>query len=133
MVTSIGHLFRKSNGTLEKVMGRHPSEERSRPSRRDSIGVRRRLTEGASKLPLTFNRYKVMLVGSVPVQTVSEVSKLPFRIKGEINIAAIRSNSALTAAKEAMRSFALRPLRLLLRAEVFDAGLDRFAMSLSHS
>jgi hypothetical protein len=38
-----------------------------------SIGVRRRLIEGASKLPLTFNRYKVMLVGSVPVQTVSEI------------------------------------------------------------
>jgi hypothetical protein len=56
---------------------------------------------------VTFNRYKVTLVGSVPVQTVSEVSKLPFRIEGEINIAAIRSNSARTAAKQAMRSFAV--------------------------
>jgi site-specific DNA recombinase len=55
---------------------------------------------------VTFNRYKVTLVGSVPVQTVLEITKMPFRIEGEINIAAIRSNSARRAAKEAMRSFA---------------------------
>ena len=51
-----------------------------------------------------FDRYKVTLVGAVPVQAVSGPSKLPFRIKGTIDIAAIRSEFARRAALEAMRS-----------------------------
>ena len=39
-----------------------------------------------------FDYYKVTLAGSVPVQAVSEASKLPFRIEGTIDIAAIRPN-----------------------------------------
>ena len=51
-----------------------------------------------------FNRYHVAIVGSVPVRTESGESKLPFRIEGKINIAAIRSNSCRRAALAAMRS-----------------------------
>jgi hypothetical protein len=40
-----------------------------------------------------FDHYKVTLVGSVPLQTVLESSELPFRIEGQINIAAMRSKS----------------------------------------
>ena len=39
-----------------------------------------------------FDHYNVTIVGSVLVQTVSGASKLPFRIEGTIDIAAIRSN-----------------------------------------
>ena len=38
-----------------------------------------------------FDHYKVTVVGSVPVQTASETTKLPFRIDGTIDIAAKRS------------------------------------------
>jgi len=53
-----------------------------------------------------FDRYKVTLVGSVPLRPVSGASKLPFRIESKIDIAAIRSESGRRAAKEAMRSIA---------------------------
>ena len=53
-----------------------------------------------------FDHYKVTVVGSVPVQTASETIKLPFRIDGTIDIAAIRSKSSRRAAKDAMRSIA---------------------------
>jgi hypothetical protein len=51
-----------------------------------------------------FDHYKVTVVGAVPLQTTSEISKLAFRIEGKIDIAAIRSNASRRAAKEAMRS-----------------------------
>jgi site-specific DNA recombinase len=54
-----------------------------------------------------FDHYNVTVVGVVPLRTASEVSKLAFRIDGEINIAAIRSTSARRAAKAAMRLVAL--------------------------
>ena len=40
-----------------------------------------------------YNRYKVTIVGSVPVQSASGETKLPFRIEGEID----REGGALTA------------------------------------
>ena len=55
---------------------------------------------------MIFDRYKDTLVGSVPVQAVSGASKLPFRIEGTIDIAAIRSESSRRAALEAMGSVA---------------------------
>jgi hypothetical protein len=40
-----------------------------------------------------FNRYKVTVTGSVPVQSASGDAKLQFRIKGEIDRKAVRSRS----------------------------------------
>jgi hypothetical protein len=51
-----------------------------------------------------YDRYNVTIVGAVPVRTESGESKLPFRIEGKIDIAAIRSNSCRRAALAAMRS-----------------------------
>jgi hypothetical protein len=51
-----------------------------------------------------FNRYDVAVAGSIPVPTPSGETGLPFRIKGKIDIAAIRSNSCRKAASAAMRS-----------------------------
>jgi hypothetical protein len=44
-----------------------------------------------------YNRYQVALVGFVPVQSASGETKLRFRIEGEIDIAAVRSNSCRKA------------------------------------
>jgi hypothetical protein len=44
-----------------------------------------------------YNRYEVALVGFVPVQSASGEIKLRFRIKGEIDIAAVRSKSGRKA------------------------------------
>ena len=51
-----------------------------------------------------YDRYNVTIVGSIPVRTESGESKLPFRIDGKIDIAAIRSNSCRKAALSAMRA-----------------------------
>jgi hypothetical protein len=51
-----------------------------------------------------YDRYNVTIVGTIPVRTESKESKLPFRIEGKIDIAAIRSNSCRTAALAAMRA-----------------------------
>jgi hypothetical protein len=51
-----------------------------------------------------FDHYKVTVVGAVPLQTASEISKLAFRIEGKIDIAAIRSAASRRAALEAMRT-----------------------------
>jgi hypothetical protein len=56
---------------------------------------------------VTYNRYHVTIAGSIPVRTESGESKLPFRIEGKIDIAAIRSNSSRKAALATMRSLAL--------------------------
>jgi hypothetical protein len=53
-----------------------------------------------------YNRYNVTIAGSVPVQSVPGETKLPFRIEGKIDIAAIRSAASRKAALEAMRSMA---------------------------
>jgi hypothetical protein len=53
-----------------------------------------------------YDRYNVTIVGSVPVQSASGETKLPFRIEGKIDIAAIRSSSSRRAALQAMRSLA---------------------------
>ena len=37
-----------------------------------------------------FDHYKITVVGSVPIQTGTGASTLPFRIKGEINKVAVR-------------------------------------------
>jgi hypothetical protein len=47
-----------------------------------------------------YDHYDVTVIGSVPVQTTSGGSKLPFRIEGTINIKKVRS--------EAQRKGALR-------------------------
>jgi site-specific DNA recombinase len=51
-----------------------------------------------------YDRYNVTIVGTIPVRTESGESKLPFRIEGKIDIAAIRSNSCRRAALAAMQS-----------------------------
>jgi hypothetical protein len=53
-----------------------------------------------------YNRYNVTIVGSVPVQSASGETKLPFRIEGKIDIAAIRSAASRKAALEGMRTLA---------------------------
>jgi hypothetical protein len=45
-----------------------------------------------------YDRYRVIIVGAIPVRTESAETKLPFRIKDKIDIAAIRSNSSRKAA-----------------------------------
>src|SRR6516162_6237166 len=42
---------------------------------------------------VNYNRYHVTIAGFIPVRTESRENKLPFRIEGKINIAAIRTNS----------------------------------------
>jgi hypothetical protein len=42
-----------------------------------------------------YNRYKVVIVGSVPVQSASGETKLQFRIEGEIDAKAVRSPRAM--------------------------------------
>src|SRR5215471_16651399 len=54
-----------------------------------------------------YDRYNVTIVGTIPVRTESGESKLPFRIEGKIDIAAIRSNSCRKAALAAMQSTGL--------------------------
>jgi DNA-directed RNA polymerase beta subunit len=51
-----------------------------------------------------FNRYKVTMTGSVPIQSASGETDLQFRIEGKIDLAAIRSNACRRAALEAMRA-----------------------------
>jgi Recombinase zinc beta ribbon domain len=51
-----------------------------------------------------FNRYDLAIVGSVPIRTPSGETGLPFRIKGKIDIAAIRSKASRRAALAATRS-----------------------------
>jgi hypothetical protein len=53
-----------------------------------------------------YNRYQVTIVGSIPVRTGSTETALSFRIEGDIDIAAIRSNSCRSAAIAVMRSTA---------------------------
>jgi DNA invertase Pin-like site-specific DNA recombinase len=53
---------------------------------------------------VTYNRYHVTIAGFIPVRTESRENKLPFRIEGKINIAAIRTNSCRRAALAVMRS-----------------------------
>ena len=40
-----------------------------------------------------YDHYSVTLIGSVPVQTISSTSKLPFRIEGVINIKRVPSKA----------------------------------------
>jgi hypothetical protein len=51
-----------------------------------------------------YNRYDVTLVGSVPVQSATGDTKLPFRIEGKIDIKAVRSESCRKAALEQLRA-----------------------------
>ena len=51
-----------------------------------------------------YNRYRVTIAGSAPVQSASGETKLPFRIEGKIDIAAIRSAASRKAALEVMRA-----------------------------
>jgi hypothetical protein len=51
-----------------------------------------------------YNRYNVTIAGCVPVQSASGETKLPFRIEGKIDIAAIRSAASREAALETMRA-----------------------------
>jgi hypothetical protein len=53
-----------------------------------------------------YNRYRVTIVVSVPVQSASGEAKLQFRIEGKIDIAAIRSAASRKAALEEMRLLA---------------------------
>jgi hypothetical protein len=53
---------------------------------------------------VTYNRYHVTIVGSIPVPSETGENKLPFRIEGKIDIAAIRSSSCRKAALAAMAS-----------------------------
>jgi len=53
-----------------------------------------------------FNRYHVAVVGSVPVRTASGDTKLRFRIEGEIDRAAVRSNAGRKARLAQLQSSA---------------------------
>jgi hypothetical protein len=72
-----------------------------------------------------FDHYNVTVVGSVPLQTATEYSKLAFRIEGTINIAAIRSTSARRSAKTAMRSVILVSDGLVGRGQFTDRAISR--------
>jgi hypothetical protein len=49
---------------------------------------------------VVYNRCDITIVGSVPVQSASGDSKLPFRIEGKIDIKAVRSKAGRLAALE---------------------------------
>jgi hypothetical protein len=51
-----------------------------------------------------YNRYKVRIAGSVPVQSASGETKLRFRIEGEIDRKAVRSRPRTTRAEEVQRT-----------------------------
>jgi hypothetical protein len=51
-----------------------------------------------------YERYNVKILGSVPIQSASGETKLPFRIEGKIDIKAVRSESCRKAALETMRA-----------------------------
>jgi len=51
-----------------------------------------------------YNRYHVAIIGSVPVQSASGETTLRFRIEGDIDIAAVRSNSCRNARIKALSS-----------------------------
>jgi hypothetical protein len=53
-----------------------------------------------------YNRYNVTILGSVPVQSASGETKLPFRIEGKIDIQVVRSEACRRAALETMRALA---------------------------
>jgi hypothetical protein len=55
-----------------------------------------------------YNRYKVTITGSVPVQSASGESKLQFRIEDEIDIVAVRSNSQRNGRQQ--QKMALSPI-----------------------
>jgi hypothetical protein len=59
-----------------------------------------------------YNRYDVTLLGSVPIQSATGDTKLPFRIEGKIDINAVRSESCRKAALEQLRvETAAAPIR----------------------
>jgi hypothetical protein len=60
----------------------------------------------------------VTIVGSVPVQSASGDTKLPFRIEGKIDIDAIRSEACRRAALETMRALALDAATAAIQAEI---------------
>jgi hypothetical protein len=47
---------------------------------------------------VTYNRYDIIIAGSIPVRTDSGETKLPFCIAGKVDIMAIRSTSSRRAA-----------------------------------
>ena len=53
-----------------------------------------------------YNRYKVTIAGSVPVQSASGETKLPFRIEGEIDRTAVRSWSRTIRPEDEQRKAA---------------------------
>jgi hypothetical protein len=55
-----------------------------------------------------YNRYKVAISGSVPVQSGSGETKVQFRIEDEIDIVAVRSNSQRNGRQQ--QKIALSPL-----------------------
>jgi hypothetical protein len=78
-----------------------------------------------------YNRYKITIAGSVPVQSASEDTKLQFRIEGEIDQKAVRSRlhpedgdhkSGTAATSPAFGRVSTAPSR---RADLPAAGLDR--------
>ena len=71
-----------------------------------------------------YNRYNVTIVGSVPVQFASGHAKLPFRIEGKIDIAAIRSAASRKAALEAMRLLASASDRSSVAVQAADQPLS---------
>jgi Recombinase zinc beta ribbon domain len=50
-----------------------------------------------------YDRYDITIVGSVPVQSASGDTKLPYRIAGKIDIKAVRSKAGRKAALEQLR------------------------------
>jgi hypothetical protein len=57
---------------------------------------------------VVYNRYKVAILGSVPVQSATGETKLEFRIEGEVDIVAVRSNSQRIGRQK--QKLALSPL-----------------------
>jgi hypothetical protein len=51
-----------------------------------------------------YRRYDVTIVGSVPLQSASGDTMLPFRIEGKIDIQAVRSKAGRKAALEQLRA-----------------------------
>jgi hypothetical protein len=78
----------------------------------DEDGKRRFVLDHIERV--IYDHYEINVIGSVPVQTTTGASKLPFRIQGTINIKKVRS--------EAQRKAALKQWQAEMSANEKTAG-----------
>jgi hypothetical protein len=77
------------------------------------------LSMSASRAPpVVYDHYRITILGSVPAQTASGTAKLEFRIRAEIDKAAVRRNAQrqIAATRLANRAASHVPIHAAVRA-----------------